>query len=486
MSKNTQNTEGEKFKIPQIIKKPIVDSSDKIRQAISSVINSSDFNDEDKTEWLDKIIDNLDDNNELLSRKISDILIERKIKYIEEAFQDKITWLPNKLSLQYDIEQNNCNQLLILIQIKWLEDLNNVYWYKWTNDIIKDIWEAINQYFGKHWFKLYKHTWSSFWLLKTIWNDFDISQLLQKLDENIFQMDIKTQKYWEIRVNNQIWVGIWKNEQLKKSQIALKKASENDDIVVYTSELREEYENKDLEKIKYVNEVQNALKEWRIVPFFQWIRDNKTWKITKYESLVRIKKWDVIISPFLFLKHIEWTSIMKELTRTMINKVIEKMNGNSNTFSINLTECDINDSSIISLIKEKLSKEWIKPSRLIIEILEESKWGDEWFYQAIENMKNIWVEIAIDDFWTWYSWFNRVYETSPEYLKIDWSLIKWIAKDERKRKLVKSITTFAQAMWSKVVAEFIEDEETQKIIDSIWVDYSQWYLYSEPSEKIEI
>ena len=91
MSKNTQNTEGEKFKIPQIIKKPIVDSSDKIRQAISSVINSSDFNDEDKTEWLDKIIDNLDDNNELLSRKISDILIERKIKYIEEAFQDKIT-----------------------------------------------------------------------------------------------------------------------------------------------------------------------------------------------------------------------------------------------------------------------------------------------------------------------------------------------------------------------------------------------------------
>jgi len=115
----------------------------------------------------------------------------------------------------------------------------------------------------------------------------------------------------------------------------------------------------------------------------------------------------------------------------------------------------------------------------------ESVVDEEWkVMDIIKQLKDVWFKIALDDFWSGRSNFMRLFEMKPDFVKMDWSLIKWINNDKKKVKAVKAFYDFAKALWADVIAEFVEDEEVQKVLDIIWIEYSQGYLFSKPSEKL--
>lgn len=446
---------------------------------------------EEENPWK-KLLESLNNSNNLTEiwiwKKISDILSlnNQEKDYKKLAFYDYEIWLPNKVKLKYDIEQNEWNQVVVLLKIVWFEELNKTYWYEWWSEILKEIVEEVKSYFEDQWFKLYRESGVTFWLVKEVEEDFDSKDLIPYIEEHIENLSITTEDFWTISIKTKVWLDIWEKEQLNNAIVALSNSDEKSQITEYTKALRERLEEESIEKNKWINEVESAINEWRLVPFFQWIRDNRVGRITKYEALVRIKQWERSVSPFFFLKHVEWTPLMKEVTKTMIVKTIEKMKESINSFSVNLTEDNLGDNKILELISNTLIENWIEASRLTIEVLEDSKWDDEVFYESIEKMKKIWVKIAIDDFWTGYSWFERIYKAKPDYLKIDGSLIKWITTDERKKQMVDAISYFAHVMECEVIAEYIENKEVQETLEDMWVEYSQWYLFSKPDEKIEI
>ena len=89
-------------------------------------------------------------------------------------------------------------------------------------------------------------------------------------------------------------------------------------------------------------------------------------------------------------------------------------------------------------------------------------------------------KIAIDDFGSGYSNFERLLEYSPDILKIDGSLIKNIETDEFSRNLVETIVMFAKRQGLQTIAEYVENEKIYNILTELGVDYSQGYYFGKP------
>ena len=120
-------------------------------------------------------------------------------------------------------------------------------------------------------------------------------------------------------------------------------------------------------------------------------------------------------------------------------------------------------------------------NRVIFEILEDENIKSyELLKLFIDEVKSLGCKIAIDDFGSGYSNFEHLLKMNIDYLKIDASLIKNIAKDETSYKITKTIIEFAKSLNLQTIAEFVENEEIFKIVRELGADYSQGYFFSEP------
>ena len=70
-----------------------------------------------------------------------------------------------------------------------------------------------------------------------------------------------------------------------------------------------------------------------------------------------------------------------------------------------------------------------------------------------------------------------------DYLKIDASLIKNIAKDNNSYKVTKTVIDFAKTLNLKTIAEFVENKEIFEMVKNLGSNYSQGYYFSAPLEK---
>ena len=224
----------------------------------------------------------------------------------------------------------------------------------------------------------------------------------------------------------------------------------------------------------------------RIIPYFQGIRNNKTGKIIKYESLARLEVNGEIYSPYYFIGIAKNSGFLNEITKIMIDKSFSYLSKHSEeiTISINLTEDDLHNKEFQNYLLEKLDFYHLKPKQIILEILEGvSAAGTKNGLIQLKELKEAGFKLSIDDFGVEYSNFERINELDVDFIKIDGKYIKNIDKSEKSYKITKAIKQFAESMNIQVVAEFVENEDIQKIIEELGIEFSQGYCFSIPSKN---
>lgn len=407
-------------------------------------------------------------HSEKMQREFNAMLqkeLEKKVKELEKkTFYDELTGLKNRNYLMKEID--NYKGEIVLININNFESINIVYGYK-TGDLVL------------------KH----------------IANYLKTLSENIYYLgkdefailggiDINEIKIPEFEIDDfhnvilDFTAAVAKGDNLlKKAYLALKEArKEAKKVVIYS-------ENSQLEKFhkkvqEYMPLIKTALTQNLVVPFFQGIRNNKTKKIEKYESLARIKYEDKIISPFFFIDVAEKGGLINQITKQLIDKTFDKFKNTDYEFSINLTEIDLGHNDITSFLIEKAKEYNISPNKIIIEVLEGvGEIENNVILDKLVILKEYGFKIAIDDFGTMNSNFERVASLNVDYIKIDGKFIKNIDKDKKSFAIAKAITNFAKSINAKVIAEFVHSYEVQKVVEELGIDYSQGYLFSEPKEE---
>lgn len=231
-------------------------------------------------------------------------------------------------------------------------------------------------------------------------------------------------------------------------------------------------------------ELDQALNQGDIVPFFQPIVNLQDGQLTGFEVLARWQRSDQgMVPPDKFVPMAENLGRITDLTESVLAKslIAAKAWDQRLTLSINVTAKQIVDFGLPSMIAALLKQHNWPSKRLIVEVTEDSLVED--FVCAsivIEALREQGIKVALDDFGAGYSSFSHLSSLTFDRLKIDRKFVRDLADNKEDRTIVKSIIGMSQNLNIETVAEGIETAEAGKQLARMGCPLGQGYHYSKP------
>ena len=236
--------------------------------------------------------------------------------------------------------------------------------------------------------------------------------------------------------------------------------------------------------IRYAPLIKNALRENRLVLFFQPVFSVAHGKIIHHEALVRLQeKTGELIMPGRFIPVAERFGMMPQIDRWVIKASIKALLQYEDLkLFINLSGASLGDEKLLEQVELEICESGLDSSRIGFEITETSAvkdliQADKW----IRHIKGLGCNFALDDFGIGFSSFSYLRMLPVDYLKIDGSFINNIDTDPNYRAIVKAMNEVAHALNKKTIAEFVENENVLNLLSEIGVDYAQGYHLGKPS-----
>lgn len=245
------------------------------------------------------------------------------------------------------------------------------------------------------------------------------------------------------------------------------------------------------ERYHMINVINYAIMNDKVIPYFQGIYDNRKKKISHYESLMRLEdETGKIYYPNSFLDIARNFGVLYDaISKTMIKKVFERFrNEDKISVSINIGIRDIKNKEVLDLIFDNLSQV-SHPENFIFEILENEDIEDyNEMVTFVDRVHELGGRIAIDDFGSGFSNLQHLLSIHTDFLKIDGSIIRNCCVNEDSASIIALITSFKSLASHNIgiVAEYVETEAIQEKLLTYGVDYSQGYLFSQPSPELNL
>ena len=413
--------------------------------------------------------------------------LEHEYNIKKLLYTDDLTKLPNRTKLIQDIQNDEIGiDALAIIDIKSFKELNDFFGHRIGDNILKSVVMIINDIisFVQDKVTLYKFPADEYCLANHGLAHKDFQNIVVYILGGIKSQILKEDGH-EIDIDATAGITFSpKNNKLVTAGLALQEAKRQyKAYIVFYEELDkiQEYESNML----WTRKLKRALDKDNITVYYQPLINNQTKKVDKYECLVRLydDEEDKIVSPFFFLELSKKASQYKNITKIVIEKSFQTFANLEFEFSINVSYEDIDNSSFLLFIEDRLKKYNVAP-RVVWEILEDESIKDyAVLINFINRVKELGCKVAIDDFGSGYSNFEHILKMNVDYLKIDASLIKNVVTDENSYKVVKTVIDFAKSLQIKTIAEFVENEAIFDITRELGVDFSQGYYFSAPIES---
>ncbi|WP_165742257.1 EAL domain-containing protein, partial [Pseudoalteromonas sp. Z1A6] len=175
------------------------------------------------------------------------------------------------------------------------------------------------------------------------------------------------------------------------------------------------------------------------------------------------------------------TLIDQWVVSTLLVRYREFFPDNNTLVSINLSGISLSNEAFVQHIIKLIKKSDINAKNICFEITETAAISQITKVQNfIREMKVLGIKFAIDDFGSGASTYEYLKNLPADYLKIDGSLIKNIERSQVDQQIVKSINEIAHMMGMQTIAEFVENEQINQILETIGVNYVQGYHIGKP------
>lgn len=240
-------------------------------------------------------------------------------------------------------------------------------------------------------------------------------------------------------------------------------------------------------RVAWVKRIHEALERKRLMLYCQPILDLKSNRISQYELLLRMEsERGNVVLPGAFLDVAERFGFIHDIDRQVVLQAIHLIAehhrvGRDLHLEVNLSSKAFSDRELLALIKHELAVTGINPANLVLEITETAAITD--LYQAekfIRSLKRLGYRFGLDDFGVGFSSFYYLKHLPIDFLKIDGSFIRDLPHDPVDQHLVKAIVEIARALDKKIIAEFVSDKETVRLLQQFGVDYAQGYYIGRP------
>ncbi len=256
------------------------------------------------------------------------------------------------------------------------------------------------------------------------------------------------------------------------------------------------YHRNDVELIRHhrdmhlVSTINQALNEGRFHLYAQPIVPvaGKSAQV-HYEILARMMdENDRPLIPDKFVPAAERYILMPAIDRWVINHLFSTQAGNLHRwaqryprdrgflFSINLSGTSLAESGFLSYIKRQFSDHGIPYRSICFEITETAMVAHLGrAKKLIEELRDLGCSFALDDFGTGLSSYAYLKILPVDYLKIDGSFVRNMAKDPVDYAMVESINQIGHILGLKTIAEWTENQSTMTHLRALDVDFAQGY-----------
>lgn len=122
----------------------------------------------------------------------------------------------------------------------------------------------------------------------------------------------------------------------------------------------------------------------------------------------------------------------------------------------------------------------LAPNQIVIEVLEHAIADDAGFAKSLASLRDLGCLIAIDDFGSGHSNFDRIWRFQPDIVKLDKSFADRIETDARARRLLSSIVALLHETGALVLLEGIETRTQALAALEANIDFAQGYFFAYP------
>lgn len=236
---------------------------------------------------------------------------------------------------------------------------------------------------------------------------------------------------------------------------------------------------------RMADDILRAFEQDQFVAYYQPQFSAQNYEINGFEALVR---WNHptkgVLAPDAFLKIAENLKVVSTIDALVLDQAHQQFmrlqaNGiDVPKFSVNLSAQRLKEDALF----EKIASMSFKPGSLSVELLESISFegDDEELGKQIDRLRDMGIDVEIDDFGTGHASILTLLKLMPRRLKIDRQLVFPIVESATQRALVRSIVDIGRARGIEIIAEGVETMQHAEILRDLGCHSLQGYAFAKP------
>lgn len=418
------------------------------------------------------------------------------------AFHDDLTGLPNRRSFQQtvdeklsQIKQAKGQLAIFLLDLDRFKFINDTLGYEKGDWLLIEVGKRLRKFLPNN-AQLFRIGGDEFTIILSEFRDFDAVTALAEKIIQLFQKSFVIDNY-EFHMSTSMGVSIYQegeNETIplfRRADTAMYKAKDagKNNFVMYDANMEHRY----FEKLSFEQELRQAMQNNHLELYYQPQVSLCTQEIIGFEALIR---WNHpkfgLIMPDDFIPLAEELGVATLLGDFVLEKACQQLMDWKKRglppvkVAINLSPQDFLSHVIVGKVQQALTKYNIESNRLELEITESMAMDVSNAVSIMEELNQLGVQIAIDDFGKGYSSLNYLKNFPIHRLKIDRSFVNDILLNHNDAEIISSIIHLARILNLKVIAEGVETKEQAEYLSSLKCDEAQGYLYGKPLPLCEV
>ena len=244
-------------------------------------------------------------------------------------------------------------------------------------------------------------------------------------------------------------------------------------------------------EIEWLQKLQTALKEERFALYYQPI-------VSAYgadtvgpsmEVLLRmLDETGAEIAPLEFVAAAERYRLMASVDRWVVQTTLGALSRNAfqlapdRSVAMNISGQTLGDPLFLEFVVDCLDRTGVDPDQVCFEITESAVIGNmESARRFVGVLHGMGCKFTIDDFGSGVASFSSLKNLPLDYLKLDGSFMRNLAKDSVSQTMVTAMIKLARTLNFKIIAEQVEDSAALDVARKMGVDFVQGYVIARPA-----
>lgn len=127
----------------------------------------------------------------------------------------------------------------------------------------------------------------------------------------------------------------------------------------------------------------------------------------------------------------------------------------------------------------------LPPTRVVLEVIEQPSRNEVALARTIDMIQHGDFLIAVDDFGTGFSNFDRIWQIKPDIVKLDRSILERSLAASDAHRIIHHLVTMLHHAGTMVLAEGVENEDALQILMDADVDFVQGFCFGRPAPSLE-